>query len=228
VHKLQVPEPNTIHTPSLKQLLDQYNDVFVEPTELSPHSEVDHTIPLQPDAQIVNTRSYRLSHHQKDTMGTLILQLLKNQVIRPSVSPYSSPAILVKKKDGTWRLCIDHRKLNKFIVKNKFLIPVVEDLLEEFQGAKVFSKIDLISGYHLITMNPMDIPKTVFSTYQGHFEYVVMPFGLTNALATFQALMNQIMQQYLRKFVLVLFDDILCTTRMKLITIVICKRYFNS
>jgi len=195
--------------PSLQQLLDKYSDVFQEPTQLPPERDVDHKIPLLNGAEIVNSRPYRLSHGQKDTMESLILQLLKNQVIRPSVSPYSSPAILVKKKDGTWRLCIDYRKLNKLTVKNKYPIPVIEDLLDELHGAKIFSKIDFRSGYHQITMHMVDIPKTAFNTHQGHFEYVVMPFGLTNAPATFQTLMNQLLQKYLRKFILVFFDDIL-------------------
>ena len=158
---------------------------------------------------MVNQRPYRLPFHQKNALEELIKHMLASQMIRPSLSPYSSPIILVKKKDGTWRLCVDYRQLNSNTVKNKYPIPIIEDLLDELHGAKLFSKIDLRSGYHHIRMKEKDIQKTVFSTHLGHFEYVVIPFGLTNAPATFQSLMNSVLAQYLRKFALVFFDDIL-------------------
>lgn len=203
--KEKLPAP----PPKVQQVLTKHKDIFQEIFGLPPKRDCDHKIPLEPDAKIVNIRPYRLPHHQKDVMEGIIKTMIDKNVIRDSTSPYSSPALLVKKKDSSWRLCNDFRKVNSQTVKNKYPLPIIEDLIDELHGATIFSKIDLTSGYHQIRMSEEDIHKTAFATHMGHYEYLVMPFGLTNAPATFQLLMNTILAPYLRVFVLVFFDDIL-------------------
>lgn len=209
IYSIAVGDDKT-ECPGLKELLQSYADIFAEPKELPPHREKhDHQIPLLEGSNPVNQRPYRYAVYQKTEIDNMVQSLLDAGTIQTSSSPYASPVVLVKKKDNSWRLCVDYRGLNNMTIKDRFPIPLIEDLMDELGGSLIYSKIDLRAGYHQVRMHPQDVHKTAFKTHSGHYEYLVMPFGLTNAPATFQQLMNSIFKPFLRKFALIFFDDIL-------------------
>ncbi|GKB00221.1 putative nucleotidyltransferase, ribonuclease H, partial [Tanacetum coccineum] len=158
---------------------------------------------------------YRLAPSEMQELSEQLQELQDKGFIRPSHSPWGAPVLFVKKKDGALRMCIDYRELNKLTVKNCYPLPRIDDLFDQLQGARYFSKIDLRSGYHQLRVHEDDIPKTAFRMRYGHFEFTVMPFGLTNAPAVFMDLMNRVCKPYLYKFVIVFIDDILIYSKTK-------------
>ncbi|MCO5586253.1 hypothetical protein L7F22_040192 [Adiantum nelumboides] len=190
VNKTQVNESGSQEDLELSKFLNQFQDVFIDdiPGELPPkRGDDDHAIELIPSSSPPNKSPYRVSQAQQEE----IMRQVKKGMVRPSSSPFCSPVLLVHKKDGTYRMCVDYRALNKITIKNRFPVPCIEDLFYKLQMT-YFSRIDLKSGYHQIRIVDEDILKTAFRTTFGLYEYLVMPFGLTNAPATFNRMMEQI------------------------------------
>ena len=187
-----------------------YSDVFPEDLPGLPlDRDVEFVIELQPGTAPISRKPYRMPPNELAELKVQLQDLLNKGFIRPSSSPWGCPALFVKKKDQSLRLCVDYRPLNAVTIKNKYPLPRIDILFDQLAGAKVFSKIDLRSGYHQIKIRHQDIPKTVFSTRYGLFEYLVMSFGLTNAPAYFMYLMNSVFMPELDKFIVVFIDDIL-------------------
>jgi hypothetical protein len=195
----------------IKQVLEEFPDVMPEelPEDLPPRRRVDHAIEVMPGVEPFAKAPYRMSHEELKELKVQLEKLLTKGYIKPSKSPYGAPVLFVHKKDGTLRMCVDYRALNKATVKNRYPLPRIDDLFDRLSGAKVFSRIDLSSGYYQIKIAKGDEEKTACHTRYGSYEFMVMPFGLTNAPATFCTLMNDIFREWLDDFVVVYIDDIL-------------------
>ncbi|KAL0560847.1 hypothetical protein IC582_001261 [Cucumis melo] len=195
---------------SSEPVVRDYPDVFPEELPgLPPHREVEFAIELEPGMVPISRAPYRMAPAELKELNVQLQELLDKGFIRPSVSPWGAPVLFVKKKDGSMRLCIDYRELNKVTVKNRYPFPRIDDLFNQLQGATVFSKIDLRSGYHQLRIKDGDVSKTAFRSRYGHYEFIVMSFGLTNAPAVFMDLMNRVFREFLDTFVIVFIDDIL-------------------
>ncbi|KAJ0590440.1 putative nucleotidyltransferase, Ribonuclease H [Helianthus annuus] len=194
----------------------EYPEVFPEDLPgLPPQRQVEFRIDLVPGAAPVAKAPYRLAPSEMQELSTQLQELLDKGFIRPSFLPWGAPALFVKKKDGSFRMCIDYRELNKLTIKNRYPLPRINDLFDQLQGSSFYSKVDLRYGYHQLRIQEESIPKTAFRTRYGHYEFLVMPFGLTNAPAVFMDLMNRVCKPYLDKFVIVFIDDILIYSKTK-------------
>ncbi|GJZ84023.1 retrotransposon protein, putative, ty3-gypsy subclass [Tanacetum coccineum] len=197
-------------------IVREFPEVFPEDLPgLPPARQVEFQIDLVPGAAPVARAPYRLAPAEMQELSTQLQELSDRGFIRPSSSPWGAPVLFVKKKDGSFRMCIDYRELNKLTVKNRYPLPRIDDLFDQLQGSRVYSKIDLRSGYHQLRVREEDIPKTAFRTRYGHYEFQVMPFGLTNAPAVFMDLMNRVCKPYLDRFVIVFIDDILIYSKSR-------------
>jgi hypothetical protein len=177
-------------------VLKEFEDVFKKIPRLPPKRDIDFSINLMPGEAPVSKTPYRMSTPELKELQMQLEEILKKRYIRPSVSPWGAPVLFMNKKDGTLRLCIDFRQLNKVTMKNKYPLPRIDDLFNQLKDSKIFSKIDLRSGYHKVRIKEEDIGKTAFRTRYGHYKFTVVPFGLSNAPVVFMCLMNGIFREY--------------------------------
>jgi hypothetical protein len=195
-------------------VVNEFPNVFPEELPDMPlDRDIEFVIKLKSGTTPIYKTPYRMATLELAELKEHIKELLEKGFIRPSSSRWGAPVIFILKKDGTQRLCVDYRALNKVTVKNKYLLPRIDDMLDQLRGACVFSKIDLRSGYHQLKTRECNIPKTAFVSRYGLYEYTVLSFGLTNAPAYFMYLMNKVFMEYLDKFVVVFIDDILVYSR---------------
>jgi hypothetical protein len=206
VINLEVKGRSIEEIPVVKKIPDVFPD---ELPGLLPDREIEFSIDLIPGTGPISKAPYRMSPAELKELQRQIKELEEKHFIQHSMSPWGAPVLFVHKKDHTLRLCTDYRELNKVTIKKKYPLPRIDDLFDQLQGSRVFSKIDLQSGYHQLKIKKGDISKTAFRTRYGHYEYVVMPFGLTNAPAAFMDLMNRVFKPFLDQFVVVFIDDIL-------------------
>jgi hypothetical protein len=188
----------------------EYPDVFSSDySGLPPWREVEFGIECVPGTNPISKAPYRVASPELKELKKQLQELLDKGFIRPSISLWGASVLFVKKKDGLMRMCIDYRELNKVTIKNRYPLPRIDDLLDQLQGVRVFSKVDLCSGYHQVRVKEEDIPKTAFRTRYGQYEFLVMSFGLTNAPAVFMDTMKRVFHDYLDQFTVVFIDDIL-------------------